>query len=386
MPSQKSYNVFTVSILGFLFTLHAVLPAYISSTYLAKFTGEEYVGLVYSVSAVLAIISFFTLYRVLNRIGNYKTAIYLMTIEIIALLGLSAATSLWIVLPFFAIIFVSVALVNFNIDLFLEEVSNESATGKIRGQFLTVVNIAWVVAPMLTSVIMTNGDYWKIYLTAAVILLPTIYLTHHNLKGFVDPIYPKINLKATIAQIRADKNIFGVFVVSFLMQFFFAWMVIYTPLYLHDHIHFSWAEIGTMFSIILLPFIFIELPLGELADKRYGEKEIMSIGLIIIALSSALMSFVTDANFILWTAILLTTRIGAAMIEIMTETYFFKKVAITRANITSAFRTVRPLANVVSPIVAIILLPIVSFKFIFTVLGLIMFVGLRYSLALEDTK
>jgi MFS family permease len=136
----------------------------------------------------------------------------------------------------------------------------------------------------------------------------------------------------------------------------------------------------------LLPFIFIELPLGELADKRYGEKEIMSIGLIIIALSSALMSFVTDANFILWTAILLTTRIGAAMIEIMTETYFFKKVAITRANITSAFRTVRPLANVVSPIVAIILLPIVSFKFIFTVLGLIMFVGLRYSLALEDTK
>lgn len=386
MPSQNSYNVFTVCILGFLFTLHAVLPAYISSTYLAHFTGEGSVGLVYSVSAMLAIISFFGIYRILNCIGNYKTAILLMSIEMVALIALSFFSSGWIILPLFALIFVAVALVGFNIDLFLEEVSNENATGKIRGQFLTVTNIAWIVAPVLTSMIMTNGDYWKIYLTAAAILLPTIYLTHHNLKGFIDPKYPKINLKKTIREIRADKNIFGVCMVSLLMQFFFAWMVIYTPLYLHDHIHFDWKEIGTMFSIMLLPFVFIELPLGRLADTRFGEKEIMSIGLIIVAISTAMMSFVTEANFFLWTALLLTTRIGAAMIEIMTETYFFKKVSIMRANITSAFRTIRPLANVVSPIVAIILLPIISFKFIFVVLGLIMFVGLRYSLALEDTK
>ena len=386
MPSQKSYNVFTVSILGFLFTLHAVFPAYISSTFLAQFTGEESVGFVYSVSAILAIVSFFGLYRVLNRIGNYRTALLLMSLEFIALIGLSVFNSGWLVIPLFAIIFVAVALVGFNIDLFLEEVSNEKATGKIRGQFLTVVNIAWIVAPILTSMIMTNGDYWKIYLTAAIVLLPTIYLTHHNLRGFIDPKYPKINLKTTIRQIKSDTNIFGVFVVSFLMQFFFAWMVIYTPLYLHDHIHFSWKEIGTMFSIMLLPFVFIELPLGRLADSRFGEKEIMSIGLIIVALSTAMMSFVVDANVVLWTALLFTTRVGAAMIEIMTETYFFKKISLTQANITSVFRAVRPLANVVSPIIAILLLPIISFKFIFAVLGLIMFLGLRYSLALEDTR
>ncbi|MEN9614318.1 MAG: hypothetical protein RLZZ347_625 [Candidatus Parcubacteria bacterium] len=386
MPVQNSYNIFTVCILGFLFTLYNTLPVYISSTFLVKFTGEEYVGWIYSISALLAILSFIGLYRILNRIGNYKTAIYLMLLNLLALVGLATSTSVWVIVPAFAVTFVTMALLGFNIDLFLEEVSNESATGKIRGQFLTVVNIAWVVSSVLTSVIMTNGDYWKIFLTAVIILIPTIYLTHHNLKGFIDPKYPKINIKKTIREIRADKNIFGVCVVSFLMQFFFAWMVIYTPLYLHDHIHFGWTEIGTMFSIMLLPFVFIELPLGKLADTRFGEKEIMSIGLIIVALSTALMSFVTDANFLLWTAILVTTRIGAAMIEIMTETYFFKKVSIMRANITSAFRTIRPLATVISPIVAIILLPIVSFKFIFAILGLIMFVGLRYSLALEDTK
>lgn len=386
MPSQKSYNVFTVCILGFLFTLYSTLPVYINSTFLAEFTGEKYVGMVYSVSALLTILGFLGLYRLLNRIGNYKTALLLMSLNCLALVGLAYFSQIWIIIPLFAITFIAMALLGFNIDLFLEEVSNEEATGKIRGQFLTVVNTAWIISPLITGIIMTNGDYWKIYLTAAAILIPTLYLTHHNLKGFIDPKYPKINLKKTILEIRSDKDILGVCIVSFLMQFFFAWMIIYTPLYLHDHIGFNWKEISTMFSIILLPFVFIELPLGQLADKRYGEKEIMSIGLIVIALSTALISFISDANFLLWTAILFTTRVGAAMIEIMTETYFFKKVDIVQANITSAFRTIRPLANIVSPIVAIILLPFISFKFIFAVLGLIMFVGLRYSLALEDTR
>ena len=85
-------------------------------------------------------------------------------------------------------------------------------------------------------------------------------------------------------------------------------------------------------------------------------------------------------------AILFITRIGASMVEIMSETYFFKKIDSSQIQIISVFRTAKPFAYVIGPVVATALLYFVEFKFIFMVLGFLMFYGLRFSLALKDTR
>jgi MFS family permease len=77
---------------------------------------------------------------------------------------------------------------------------------------------------------------------------------------------------------------------------------------------------------MLLPFVFVQFPLGRLADKKWGEKEILSLGFIIVAIATGLISFISGGSMILWMTILFITRIGAATIEIMCDTYFFKKV------------------------------------------------------------
>ena len=107
---------------------------------------------------------------------------------------------------------------------------------------------------------------------------------------------------------------------------------------------------------------------------------------MIIAVATALMSFVTDNSFLTWTVLLFMTRVGAACVEIMSETYFFKKIDGQDADIVSLQRSVRPLAGMLGPLVATALLPFIAFKSLFLILAVIVLSGLRFSLAIKDTK
>lgn len=382
----RSSGAFVIYILGFLFALHATLPIYINSSFLTLISGEKFVGIIYSIGSIATILSFFAVPFILRKFGGYRTAISFILLEAFSLIALASLKSVPLLILFFITSLIAISIIGFTIDLFLESVSSDNKTGKIRGVFLTSINMAWIVSPLITSFILTDSDYWKIYMAAAALLLPVLFIVKRNLKKFKDQKYDKIPLLATIKGIWTGKDIRNVFMISFLMQFFFAWMVIYTPLYLHNQIGFDWGQIGILFSVMLLPYVLTELPLGKIADDKLGEKEIMSIGFIIMAISTGVISFLPNGNFFLWMAILFITRIGASMVEIMSETYFFKKTSASQMQIVSMFRTTKPIAYIIAPIAATILFSFIEFKFIFIVLGFLMFYGLRFSLALRDTR
>jgi MFS family permease len=92
-------------------------------------------------------------------------------------------------------------------------------------------------------------------------------------------------------------------------------MTVYCPIYLHTTIGLSWSEIGVIITVMLLPFVLIELPLGRLADKKYGEKEIMIIGFLILGLSTMGLAFITSTNVWVWAIALLVTRIGQRLLK-----------------------------------------------------------------------
>jgi len=114
-------------------------------------------------------------------------------------------------------------------------------------------------------------------------------------------------------------------------------MVIYTPIYLNQHLGIDWTQIGMIFTIMLLPFIFLQFPLGRLADTRLGEKEIMAIGFGILVVSTAALSFITTTSFWVWALALFATRVGASAVAVMNETYFFKKTNDTDADLLEFF-------------------------------------------------
>ena len=218
-------------------------------------------------------------------------------------------------------------------------------------------------------------------------MVPFIILLSIFFRNFKDPVYIDTPFLKTFTKLKQKKNIYHIFIIRTLLQFFYSWMVIYTPIYLHKYIGLDWTIIGTIFSIMLLPFLLFQISLGTLADKKFGEKEILNIGLILIALTTAILSFISpDATWWTWAGILFLTRTGASSIEIMTESYFFKKVDEKDADIISFFRMARPIAYIIGPALASLTIFLVDFRFIFLVLGVIMLSGLKYSLTIQDTR
>jgi len=128
------------------------------------------------------------------------------------------------------------------------------------------------------------------------------------------------------------------------------------------------------------------MPVGRLADTKFGEKEFLTFGFIFMAITVSILPLITSTNFWVWTLALFATRIGASIVEIMTETYFFKKIDGTDAHILSVFRNNKSIAWIIGPFIASVFLVFFDLKDIFLALGLIMLLGLKYSLTIKDTK
>ncbi|OGD67494.1 hypothetical protein A2442_03250 [Candidatus Campbellbacteria bacterium RIFOXYC2_FULL_35_25] len=384
---KKRRAFVAIYVMSFFFALSIALPTYINSSFLSRFILEKNVGIFYAIASLLSLLALIWIPSLLKKIGNYKIILLLLIINTLSLFIIAFCPYFLIAISALVIHLILTTIILFNFDVLLENLSTDNDTGGIRGTYLSIKNSAWVVAPILTGFVLTNGDYWKIYTLSGVLLLPIIYLLIKNFKNFEDPNYKKILFWGTLKIIKKRKNVFRIFMSSLLLDFFFSWMVIYTPIYLHNHLEFSWTVIGIMFTIMLLPFPLLEMPLGKLADEKYGEKEMLNTGFIIIAITTAILTFITSTNAILWTVMLFATRIGASMVEITTESYFFKKIKSDDSNLLSFFRMTRPVAYIIGPISASILLAFVAPNYLFVILGFIVITaGLYFSLDLEDTK
>ena len=387
MPEEKSLprKRLLMYAIGFVFSLSCAIPTYVNSSFLAQFIPSNFVGIIYTASSILAIAAFIEMPGLIKRFGNWRVMMGLLFLLVFSLAGLSLGNDKLTIISSFILNFVMISLVNFTLDIFLEEFSSNTKTGRIRGIYLTVANSAWVLSPPIASFILDGREiFTNIYILSGLLVIPVLALTFFSLGGIREPEYSKTPFWKTFGEIWADRDIKGVLLIQFLLQFFYAWMIIYTPIYLHETVGFDWETIGVMFTVMLLPFVLLEAPLGRLADS-WGERRILSIGFAITAVTTGLIAFVTDHNAVIWAAILFGTRVGAAMIEVMTDTYFFKKVDASRTNTISFFRTARPLAYVVSPIVATLLFTVFDKKGLFVFLGFLMLYGLRYSYAIKET-
>lgn len=382
----KKSTLFVLYVLGFIFAFTSSIPAYINSSFLKSLTNERAVGILYIVGSILTLTTLIYIPIILKRYGNYKVTLFLTVLYFLNFLGLAFFQNICFVLFCFLLSGSIAAAIYFNLDVFIEHDSLNSKTGSIRSIFLTCVNLAWLFSPWIAGILVEESSYRRIYIAVALVMIPVIIIVLFKLKSFKDPEYNTFNILETIKRIYINKDIKYILISSFLLQLFYSWMIVYTPIYLNQYMGFSWGEIGIMFSTMLLPFIFIQIPLGYLADKKYGEKEILTIGFIIMAISTAIIPLVRDNNLITWSIILFITRVGAAMVEIMNDTYFFKKVSEKDLNLIKFYRSTTPFSYVISLILATALLYYVPMENLFYILGFIMIFGLRYSLAIKDTK
>jgi MFS family permease len=185
-----------------------------------------------------------------------------------------------------------------------------------------------------------------------------------------------------------DKDLRAVTLAHGTLQFFYHLAPLYIPLYLHHVLHLPWQSLGWIFAIMLVPFVLVEYPAGWIADKKWGDQELLIGGFVLMGAGFAALAFVTaDTMILVIVIILIFNRIGAALVEAMSEGHFFRRVSASDAATVSLFRMTRPVAALVAPILGSLLLSAAGYPTLFVVTGVLLAVcGTASALAIKDIK
>lgn len=378
-----------ITITNFFGALHYFLTVFILAPYLAQFMGEAEVGLVFSAGALFSFFGFLLLPTILKYISLKRFAQVLSFVQFLVLIALIQSPSTPIIIGLVVLLAALPALIGYTFDIFLEQATkSEGSTGNIRGFFITISNIALVLSPLAIGYILGDSDqYAKIFALAAATLLPFILLLTTLIKGGKQKEEATLSFKSTLKCLLHSKDIFLGASAHFVMLLFFSWVAIYIPLYLHTELGILWSDLGWVFSVMLLPYVFLEFPIGIMADKWFGEREIMMGGFTVMGLAMAMISFITIPAITLFLiAILVLTRVGGAMAEITTETYFFKHVDGNDLNSIGLFRMLRPIGALVGPLIGSFALIFVSLQSLFIVLGGLCLLGVPLAFFIKDTR
>lgn len=398
---SKKNRFFILLFSHFLFTFQFTLVIYQNSTLLGSFLKEAGVNSLYSLYAIVAMVALAGMAKLVARFGNKHLMLVLLLANTLALffIGLSDyreffSTPIVIVISF--LVHSAIAFIfKTNLDIETELFTKESGAGELRGTVLTATNLAWLSGPALAGLLVTNTFFYgRAYLVASCIsfLLFCVVLFFFKKDIHHDGAF---SFFETLKEVRARSDLRYIFMTNFLMHFFFSWMVIYLVPFLVFKNNFTPAEVSIIVTAMLIPYLIVDVPLGKIADKYWGEKELLIIGFSIAAIFTFFIPFLKTTELLVWAAILFGTRVGAAIIEIMSETYFFKKIQRGDDHLISFFRNGQPLAYISGPIVATILLYGYSYftgntetpyQFLFLCLAFIVLYGLRYALPLRDTR
>jgi MFS family permease len=366
-------------ILSFFFTLHMSLPAYVNSTFLTQFINEKYVGIVYTLASLATLVLLSRSANILKYFGNKRLTLVLLLINVLSLVSLIISSNPYLI-GFSFIVFLSTnSLIFLCIDIFIQHFGNPETVGKTRSFYLTIISLAWMISPLISVSLIDKAGYIYVYVLAFMTAIIVTFGLLFSVKTFTDKVYKKTAFLETFRQLKKNRHVLAITVINFILQFFYAWMIIYTPIYLHEHIGLGWDKIGIIFAIMLSPFVLFNMPIGLIIDRKYIKKRnLLYLGIIIMSLSTLLIPFIYSKSILIWAIILFITRTGASLIETTSEIYFFTHIKEEDAYLLGIFRDMNPVAFIISPLIATLIFILLPFEFLFIILGILILSGLYF--------
>ncbi len=393
MPKQKKTNLkkrlslIILYFLGLLLAISSALPAYLQSNFLNEFISLKSLGYFFMAANTITLFCILSFPKLIKKLSNFFLTKIVLIVHAVSLLGMVIANNPASALLATILFTVATNLLWINMDVLIETFSSNSSTGRTRTIYFTFINIGWILSPSLSSYLIKLGNYQLSFFVAAFLVIPVFLIFLYQGRHLKDKVaYSKEKLLTAIKKTWINKNLRGIFFVALLLQLFFSTAVVYVPIYLFQTIGIGWANLGIMFSIMLVPFLIIEIPAGIIADKYIGEKEILYLGFFILAASLFLFFYLKTDAFWIWTATLFLSRVGAALIEAMRETYFFKIVDAKDVGYINIFRTATPLGYILGSGIAIITLSFMPLNYFFLIVALISLSGIGFVASIRDTK
>ena len=376
-----------VRLISFLSLLLGFLDAffiYVLSSYFVSMTGSDNVGIFYFLAYSAVFVWLFFLQRLIRRIGQAHVLYLSLGLSMCAAALLATSSSLWLSVCGALTLIIATNVTWVALDIILESFSQDRVSGSIRGLYLTIMNAGLLAAPFLSLRTLENFQYGGIFLTLVIgyTIVFVIALVGFRTDNKVSQ--PKLRFGSTLKKMLSERNLLRIYHVSFALEFFYALMIVYTPIYLRS-LQYTWDDIGILFTIMLIPFVVLQYPLGLLADRYFGEKE-MLIGSIALTVAATLtLPTLGAGNILAWGVTLFMTRVGVAGIEILRDSYFYKQIDGGDMDVIAFFRTARPVANMVAAVLSILLLFVFPLWSVFWVVALMLLFSLIETCFLHDS-
>ncbi len=384
---NKKTSRIIIYIISFFVALSSAIPAYVNSSFIEKFTNASMAGWFFVVANTAAFVAMLYFPKVIRKINNLMSVKIMMLIDLASLIALMLSHNIILLFIAFVLMWVSSQLIFNNLDIFVESFTKDSSTGKIRAVFFTFMNFGWIISPLVAAKLIVADYYSLVYLVAAAFILLSYFIIIFNKKRIFKPtIYDKVSIKKTISDFWHNQSLKGIYFSSFFLNLFYNSAVVFIPIYLHNTIGFNWTTLGIMFSIMLIPFVLVEIPAGIIADKYLGEKEIMNIGFVILIISLLLFFFVKSTSPFVWGTILFFSRIGAALIESMREARFFKIVDAKNVSYINFLRTSNSLGYLVGSGLSVLLLCFYDIQYSFLFLAVLFLYSFYFVCIIKDSK
>ena len=369
--------------ISFFMGLSGALVMYTASTYFSQAWKTDNIGLVYVVLHTFNLLALLFFHRLVVSFGKSATLLTLLVLQIFLATGLSlggvsplASLLLMAFLAFMVLLWVS-------LDSILESFSIDSHSGRIRGTYLASMNAGLLMGPLLSTTLIESYGYEGLYFIVALFFIILFFLAFVAFRSVNHLIKKRISVRKLLKEIKKRPDILFIYWVSWTLDFFYAILVVYTPLYFRS-LGMSWSDIGIILSLALIPFVLIQYPVGRLADKRLGEKEMIIVALAIIALSVSFMPQIESNSVLVWGILLVVGRIGAAFLEILRDSYFYKRIDGENVGMINFFRTSRPIAYILASGSSALLLLFLPLSSVFWLVVGVAVIGLYPALRLQD--
>ncbi|MEK7628665.1 MAG: MFS transporter [Patescibacteria group bacterium] len=364
---------------GFLFALFTALSSFYNASLLAnRGASAEQIGVVYLTASLVAIVLFFALPAALERFGNRVLTICA---------GCSMALSVFALIftrdPFISTLLLALFLaLQMNtyslLDIFLERTvgTNEAVTGRVRGLFLAIANSAFIVAPFFAGLLIARGSFELLYIcvTGAIVAFTTAVF--FSSRHFTDPKYPHVHFVTLWHALTQSSFLRNALSIQLLLRFLYAVTMVYMIVYFHSVLGLSLSLIGAIVSIGLIPFLLVQLPLGLLGDRKLPQRQLLCAGFFIVGITTITFVLVPPHAPILLALVYFISNIGAAIIEVLSEIYFFTHVRGNNDVEIAAFRILTPFSYLLAPLCGTLILMFAPLSTIFFFLGFLMFIGI----------
>ncbi len=372
-----------INFLSFAMGFSQALLAYITSTYFKEALGMENIGIFYIAAYLVVLAALFNFHKLVKKIGKSYVFFASFIIKLISLLFLvtlppSSGGAIFLVLH---MIFGALEVVA--LDIILESFSVDKMSGRVRGVYLTLLDAGFILGPLLSTSILENFGFKGVFIISLVINIFILLIGFFGLSGVNHKFDKRLTVGQLLKKTWQRPNIKRIYCVSFVLESFYAIMIIFMPIYLRD-LGMDWQQIGVIFTLMLIPFLLLPFPVGWLADTKLGEKEMIFFALLIMGSATFLIYFINSAAMLPWIVALFTTRIGAAALQTLRDSYFYKRIDGRDVDLIDFFRTAMPAAYIFSMLASTIILIFFPLKIIFIFLAALIILGLYPTLRLKD--